>query len=156
MFIKKYFNARHEILKVLANYQDSFPVDTPSVDRMLHFSEITNKLKHYDKDFFLDNLQYLTDTKEIHCTRKFDNSEFIILKEGRTSYRENKYKNLGSKFFRDNLFDTLKIISTTLLLLITVYTFIYNIYQTGRNKEDIRLLNEELKTLKEAVILKTK
>ena len=150
--MKKHFKTKLRILQILAKFQDSFPVGTNSNDRLLHYSEIEKQFPKVSKNYLLDSLHYLTTTKEIHCTMELENSKYLILQDGRAAYIENKYRSLGRKEFRDYIFDILKIISTTVLLLIAVYTFIQNIYETKQNKKDIEKIKTDIKATQKAVL----
>ena len=150
--MKKHFKIKYQILEILAKFQDSFPIGTSSKDRLLHYSEIEKEFPKISKHYLLDNLHYLTTTKEIYCAMELENSKFLILEDGRAAYLENKYRSLGRKEFRDYLFDILKIISTTVLLLIAIYTFILNIYETKQNKKDIEKIKNDVKIIQKTAL----
>ena len=154
-FMKKHFKIKHRVLQILAQYQDSFPVGTNSNERLLHYSEIEKNFPNIDKNFLLDVLHYLTTTKEIHCSMEFENSKFLILQDGRAAYIENKYRSLGRKELRDYIFDILKIISTTILLIIAVYTFAQNIYETKQNSKDIEKIKTDIQKLQQRPVQQT-
>lgn len=151
MFIKKHYQVRHKILQTLFDYDNSFDIAVPTNQKLLHFNEICKKLNQFDKIFLLDNLNYLQTTKEIYCTMQFDNSSFAIIGLGRDSFIERKFLTEGRKEFRNSFDQKLKIISTIILLLIAITTFVINIIQTQNNKKEI----ENLKLQLEKVELKT-
>gem|GEM_PF-3523652 len=149
MFIKKNFKARHQILKVLFQHDLKFKPTDNFDKKSLHFNEICNQLPQYDRPFLLDNLDYLRTTDEIHCSMQFDNSTFAILSHGSHSYRDNKYIRDGYKEFFNYIYDIAKTFSVIVLLLIAVWTFFKNIYQTESNKQDIEQLRKELQQIKD-------
>jgi hypothetical protein len=81
--MKKHFKIKHQILQILAKFQDSFPVGTSSNDRLLDDLEIEIKFRKFIKKYLLDILHDLTTTKDIHCTMEFENSKFLIPEDGR-------------------------------------------------------------------------
>jgi hypothetical protein len=149
LFIKKNFKARHQILKVLFDHDLNFK-PTDSLDKKsLHFDEICNQLPQYDRPFLLDNLDYLRTTKEIHCSMQFDNSTFAILSHGSHSCRDKKYIRDGIKDFFNYIYDIAKTVSVIVLLLIAIWTFVKNIYQTESNKQDIEQIRKEIQQIKD-------
>lgn len=80
---------------------------------------------------------------------QFDNSTFAILSHGSHSYRDNKYIRDGYKEFFNYIYDIAKTFSVIVLLLIAVWTFFKNIYQTESNKQDIEQLRKELQQIKD-------
>jgi hypothetical protein len=150
MFIKKHYKVRHLILKTLFDHDNDFEPSVSFEEKQLHYKDICQKLPQFDKRFLLENLDYLSSvSKEIHCSMHSDKSIFAIIVAGRQAYIEKKYLSEGKKEFR-NLFDQrLKIISTIILLLIAVCTFIINIVQTQKNKTQIEQLKSELQQLRQ-------
>jgi hypothetical protein len=145
MFIKKSFNARHQLLKILFNYDLKFKPKETFDKKSLHFDEICGRLPQYDRSFLLDNLDYLRTTKEIHCSMKFDDSTFAILSLGSHSYRDKKYIRDGVRDQLNYIYDIGKTISIIVLLAIAIWTFTQNIYQTNQNKKDIEQLQKQLR-----------
>lgn len=145
--MRLHFKVRHNILKILSEYQESFTLGTSSSDRLLHYGKIKEHFKDLSDNYLLDNLQFLVDEKEIHCTMKLTDSEFVVLRQGRNSYIDKKYLELGNKELREKIFDTLKIISTAVLLVIAVWTFIMNINTTQKNTKDIEMLQQQIQEL---------
>jgi hypothetical protein len=150
MFIKKHYKVRHLILKILVDHDNSFKPSATFEEKKLHFKDICQKLPQFDKTFLLDNLDYLSSvSKEIFCSMEFDNSRFAIIAAGRHAYIEGKYLLEGKKEFR-NLFDQkIRIISTIILLLIALSTFIINIVQTQKNRAQIEEIKSQLQNLQD-------
>lgn len=148
MFIKKNFEARHKILKVLFEHDLKFKPTGNFDKKSIHFDEICNQLPQYDRPFLLDNLDYLRTTDEIHCSMQFDKSTFSILSHGSHSYRDKKYFREGVKDQLNYIYDIAKTFSVIILLLIAIWTFVKNIYQTESNKQDIEQLKKELQQIK--------
>ncbi len=147
MFIKKNFKARHQLLKILFAYDETFKPKDSLETKSIHFDEICKQLPQYDRSFLLDNLDYLRTTKEIHCSMQFDNSKFAILSSGSHSYRDKKYIREGVKDQLNFIYDIAKTVSVIVLLAIAIWTFAQNIYQTKQNKTDIEQLRKELRDI---------
>ena len=149
MSIANHYKIRHLLLKTLLEYDDKFEASSSISERQIHFRDICKKIPQFDSVYVLDNLDYLQSKGEIYCSKEFDNSKFTIISNGRHAYLEKRYLTEGQKEFR-NLFDQrLKIISTIVLLLIAVATFIVNIVQTQKNKYQIEQIKSDLKKLHE-------
>ena len=87
----RHYQIKSDIIKVLAEHEDSFELSVPAVQRLIHFNKIQDKLASYSKNELLDNLHLLWDKKYIACSAEKDNSKFAILTEGRAAYVENKF-----------------------------------------------------------------
>lgn len=151
MFIKKNFKARHQILKVLFYHDLKFKPSDGRDKKSIHFDEICKQLSQYDRAFMLDNLDFLRTTKEIYCSSQFDNSVFAINSSGSHSYRDKKYIRDGIKDQVNYIYDIAKTFSVIALLLIAIWTFVKNIYQTESNKTDIEQLRKELQDIKNEI-----
>ena len=149
MFIDKSYSIRHQILKVLNEHDSQFEPNVILQKRAIHFNDIASKLKTTDKQFLIDNLDYLRAAEEIYCSMEFDNSEFAIFSSGSHAYRQKKYIRDGVKEQLNYIYDIAKTFSVIILLLIAVWTFAKNIYQTESNKQDIEQLRKELQLLKD-------
>ena len=149
MFIDKSYSIRHQILKVLNEYDSQFEPNVILQKRTIHFNDIASKLKTSDKQFLIDNLDYLRAAEEIYCSMQFDNSEFAIFSSGSHAYRQKKYIREGVKEFFNYIYDIAKTVSVILLLVIAIWTFTKNIYQTESNKQDIEQIRKELQQLKD-------
>src|SRR6266487_3341351 len=97
MFINKNYKARHLLLKVLFDYDEKLKPDDNLETKNLHFNKICEQLPQYDRSLLLDNLDYLSTTKEIHCSMQGEKSTFFILSSGSHSYRQRKYIRDGVK-----------------------------------------------------------
>ncbi len=129
--IKTYFKIRHDFLKFMFDFGNE----------PLPYSTIKEKIENLADDDLLTNLQVLADEGEIIiCDKSGINSTFKITFKGKKSLLEKKYLSLGHKELRERIFDILKIASTTILLLIAVYTFMMNIIETYNNKKEIEKL----------------
>ncbi|MEN5231522.1 hypothetical protein [Sphingobacterium faecium] len=113
----------------------------------LSFMEVVQKSNLTEKEVYRE-IDYLEKEKEIHIDEINYSTYYLILKQGSVSYFDKKYLELGRKNFRDNLFDNLKIISSFILLLIAVITFIVNLLETRKNRTEIEKLKNEIIILK--------
>ncbi len=148
MFIKKNLKARHELLGILLEHDIKQKHTSNIESKSIHFDDIVAKLPKYDRHFLLDNLDYLRTVGEIYCSMEFDNSVFAIYSSGGHSYREKKYIREGVKDQLNYIYDIAKTLSVIILLLIAIWTFIRNTYQTESNKQDIKQLREEIQQMK--------
>ena len=153
MFIKENFKARHQLLKVLQGHSLQFhPSESPDLQKIsIHFNDIQKQLPKYDKNFLLDNLDYLRTSGEIYCSMKFDQSVFAVLSPGSHAYRDKKYIHEGVKERMNYIYDIAKTVSIIVLLVIAVWTFIQNTYQTRQNKSDIERLRQELQNIRREI-----
>lgn len=150
MFIKKNFKARHQLLGILFEHDIKQEQHTSDLKaKSIHFNDIAAKLPQYDRHFLIDNLDYLRAADEIYCSMQFDNSVFAIYSAGSHAYRDKKYIRDGFKDQLNYIYDIAKTFSIIVLLLIAIWTFIKNIYQTELNKQDIKQLQKELQQLKD-------
>ncbi|MGE7774158.1 hypothetical protein ACQKLP_05510 [Chitinophaga sp. NPDC101104] len=141
--IKKHYKIRHKILETL------YLLDNETTcAKEIHFNEIYKRLPHTDKIYLLDNLQFLIDAKEITCNKKYDDSLFLILGNGRSAFIERKYLIEGRKKSLEHIYDNLKVVSTAVLLIIAVSTFLVNIMQTQENKNQINQVKTRIDSLK--------
>lgn len=147
MFIKENFKARHILLKLLHQHSLVFQPSDKLDKSSIHFDQIQEQLPQYDKNFLLDNLDYLRTAKEIYCSMKFDRSVFSILSAGSHAYRDKKYIHEGVKERINFIYDIAKTISIIVLLLIAIWTFAQNLYQTKQNKSDIEQMRQEIKNI---------
>lgn len=147
MFINRNYKLRHNLLRLLFVHDLKFKPADEFEKRGLHFSELSTFLPQYDQNILLDNLDYLRTTGEIFCSMKFDNSIFMITSTGNHSYRERKYLREGVKEQINYIYDLAKTISVIILLIIAIWTFIQNLNQVKRNKDEIDILKKELKKL---------
>ena len=149
MFIKKNFKARHQLLGILFEHDIKQPHTSDLKTKSIHFNDIAAKLPHYDRHFLIDNLDFLRAADEIYCSMQFDNSVFAIYSAGSHAYRDKKYIRDGYRDFFNYIYDIVKTVSVIVLLLITIWTFFKNIYQTESNKQDIEQLRKELQQIKD-------
>jgi hypothetical protein len=151
MFIKENFKARHRLLKILHRHGLQFQPLEDLHKSSIHFEEIHKQLPQYDKNFLLDNLDYLRSTDEIYCSMKFDKSVFAILSQGSHAYRDKKYIHEGVKERINYIYDIAKTVSVVVLLVIAIWTFAQNIVQTKQNKSDIERLRQELQDIRKEI-----
>jgi hypothetical protein len=148
MFIKKNFKARHQLLGILFDHDIKQHQHTSDIkSKSIHFNDIAAKLPKYNKHFLLDNLDYLRAADEIYCSMQFDNSVFAIYSSGSHAYRDKKYIRDGYRDQFNYIYDIAKTVSIVVLLLIAIWTFVKNIYQTESNKKDIEQLRKELQDI---------
>lgn len=151
MFIKENFKARHRLLKILHRHSLQFQPSEDLQKISIHFDDIQKQLPQYDRNFLLDNLDYLRAADEIYCSNKFDKSVFAILSSGSHAYRDKKYIHEGVKERMNYIYDIAKTISVIVLLLIAIWTFAQNIVQTKQNKSDIERLRQELQDIRKEI-----
>lgn len=149
MLIPKHYRLRRLLLKLLVEHDEKFAASEAMKARQIHFDDICQKLPQFDRAYLLDNMDYLRLKDEIYCSLEFDNSKFAIISNGRHAFLEKRYLVEGSKEFRNSFDQKLKIISTIILLLIAVATFVINIVQTQQNKNQIEQLKTEVQKLQE-------
>ena len=155
MFIDKSYSIRHQILKVLQEHDKDFEPDISLDKRSIHFNDISSRLNYPDKQFLIDNLDYLRAANEIYCSLEFDNSVFAIYSAGSHAYRQKKYIREGVKEQLNYIYDIAKTFSVIILLFIAILTFAKNIYQTESNKQDIEQLQKDIQQIKNKIQQRT-
>lgn len=149
MFIDKSYSIRHQILKVLQEHDKDFEADISLDKRSIHFNDISSRLNSPDKQFLIDNLDYLRAANEIYCSLEYDNSVFAIYSAGSHAYRQKKYIREGVKEQLNYIYDISKTFSVIILLFIAIWTFAKNIYQTESNRQEIEQLQKDIQQIKD-------
>jgi hypothetical protein len=145
MVINKKFKIKHEILELLLNKSQTRAHER---DFEIHTSEIFKQLKKYKEDEVWKGLAFLTNRTEIGCNEKGRDSNFYILAKGEISYFERTYLELGEEKWWTITFNKLKTISTFILLIFAVYTFIANLTITSRNSNQLEKTIDSIKEIK--------
>ena len=148
--MKNKYKIRHKILKELSDFFDkNKKMNSTITDYYIHTNEIIASFhKKYDEEEIWQNLEFLTETKEIGCTFKSKDSNFYILASGRLSYFDKKYLEIGANEFWTITYDRIKTIGYIILLFIAIYTFFANISQTKKNESDLNNIKIEIDKLK--------
>jgi hypothetical protein len=146
---KKYRN-RHIILKTLEDYRvNNARLDsTDWMELSLDFSELVAKSNLTGQEV-IEQLQYLINENEVHEEelRPLD-YVYIITKIGTAVYYDKKYLNIGMRQFLNDCYDVLKNLSTAILLIFAVVSFMTNNIEIKKNKVEIESLKNEIKKLK--------
>lgn len=146
---KKYLN-RHQILKILVECRidNESPNNLDERDICLNWTELVER-SNLSETEIIQQIYYLKNENEI-IEKEFDmcNSNYHISRIGMASYYDKKYLNQGKKEYLDNIYDLLKILSTFILLIIAIITFINSWIVSGENKSEIEILKNEVFKLK--------
>lgn len=149
---KKYIN-RHRILETLQIYHNEhWSPDCDEIDISLSFTELI-KHSRLNEQEVREQLPYLKHEKEINYFEIDYSSYYAISKKGTVDLYDKKHYNFGRKMFNEEIYDMLKNISTILLLIIALITFVNNLIDTKNNKKELENLKTEIKNIK---ALKTK
>lgn len=149
MLVLKKYQHRHKILKALQNYRQlkEHPNMVDSIDIELSFSDIVERTGLTETEVF-QQLDYLYREDEVFINIQDFTTKYFITRNGSISYYDNKYISIGRKELITNTFDITKTLSTIILLIISVYTFLYNLNVTRDNKYEINNLKLEIQQLK--------
>lgn len=150
MFRVKKYRIRHAILKTLEHHRTNAKRNdlTDWMEEALDFSELVAK-SHLTEQDVSEQLYYLINEKEIFDEelRPLD-IIYRISSTGIAAFYDKKYLNIGMREFLNNSYDILKNISTAVLLIFAIVTFVSNYLETKKNKNEIELLKNEIKDLK--------
>lgn len=149
MLVLKKYQHRHKILKALQNYRQlkEHPNMVDSIDIELSFSDIVERTGLTETEVF-QQLDYLYREDGVFINIQDFTTKYFITRNGSISYYDNKYISIGRKELITNTFDITKTLSTIILLIISVYTFLYNLNVTRDNKYEINNLKLEIQQLK--------
>ena len=148
LFIRKKHILRHRILKALQkNYNEHWTPDLGDIDVSLSFTELVEKSYLNEKDV-REQLPFLKKENEVGYIEIDYSSYYYISTEGTVSFYDKKHHITGRKLFLEEIYDWVKNISTILLLLIAIITFIINLIDTRNNKKEIQILKNEIEQMK--------
>ena len=104
------------------------------------------------EDDLIQQIRYLVNEKEINETEfEYSRYYYSISDAGAAAYHDKKNLNKGRKEYLDNIYDVLKNVSTFILLLMAVITFIGNWVSNSRKNQEIEKIIIELKHLKDSL-----
>jgi uncharacterized BrkB/YihY/UPF0761 family membrane protein len=148
----KKYKVRHALLGALqarlSKFGDVSHLSRKEIQHLQMTPEAVSSVTGYLKTDLINQADYLLLLEEVSIYRTGSNIEMSILAPGSVAYFDSKYLQEGRKVFWSNLFDVAKTISTVVLLIFAVITFITGILRSQRTEEDIRGLKQEVETLK--------
>lgn len=147
--MQKKYRIRHAILGALQAKLSKFDLvaEVDEEEIQLTLNELTSITRYPQKEV-LNQVDYLLMQKEVHISRIESGIKVLILELGSAAYFDSKYPQEGRKVFWNSLFDVAKTISTIVLLIFAVITFITGLLRSQRTEDDIRKLKEEVEVLK--------
>lgn len=89
---------KNDILMLLYDYDNTFPINTPVEKRLLPFNDISTRIDCKNTKYILDVLHTMQDSEELHCTMEHENSKFIILELGRKRFINQYYLEIDLDF----------------------------------------------------------
>lgn len=147
--MKNKYKIRHNILKQLSDKLDANrKANNTIADYYIHTKDLIGFFSEKNKEEVWQNLEFLTETKEVGCTYEGKDSNFYILANGRLSYFDKKYLEMGTNEFWTITYDRIKTIGYIILLLIAVFTFISNVSQTKKNETNLNKIKIEVDKMK--------
>lgn len=153
MKINKKYTSRHQLLQTLQERKDDrwSPNNIDVRDIALETHKLLDKSGLRETDLY-QQLQYLVNEKEIKET-EFDGFRwyYSISDAGTAAYHDQKHLSKGRKEYLDNIYDVLKNVSTFILLLMAVVTFIGNWISNSKKNQEIEDIKIELKNLKDSL-----
>jgi hypothetical protein len=151
MFIKTKYINRHKILGTLYNKysQDYSPNIIDIKEISLTFGELVthSKLAEYQVQ---EQIDFLCDANEISSNEENFTDYYSIPRKGIISYKDEKYLYTGRKEFWNDTYDIVKTISTIILLIIGLATFVLNLIETKQNKNEINNIKMELHNMRDS------
>lgn len=153
MKINKKYSSRHQLLKTLQERKDEkwAPDNIDIRDTALEFDKLTENSRLQETDV-IQQIQYLINEKEINETEfEYCRRYYSISDTGTAAYYDQKHLTKGRKEYRDNIYDVLKNVSTFVLLLLAVITFIGNWISNSRKNQEIENIRIDLKHLKDSL-----
>ncbi|TVR78465.1 MAG: hypothetical protein EA412_08495 [Chitinophagaceae bacterium] len=152
--INKKYIIRHNILKLLSDKLDSLP-SNPQLpkDTYIHTNELFQELRPHSNERVWQNLEYLTDIKEIGCNEKDKDSHFYILSTGRIAYFDEKYLTKGENEGIAWVYDRVKTVSIIVLLIISIYSCVKNTSEINQYQSQQIELELKLEKLQQQVEL---
>lgn len=113
----------------------------------LTFSAIGSKTGLSD-EVVSNHLYILKEVGDIRLFEEDDYNEYyIITTAGIAAVHDGKYLEIGKKEFGLEFDNVLKRVSTIILLLIAIITFIFNLVQTYKNKTEIDQLKKQVDSI---------
>lgn len=150
--MNKKYKVRHALLGALQARLSKFDyvshLSQAQVEQIEMTLEALSGVTGYPKTDLLNQADYLLLLKEVNISRERSDIRLLILAPGSVAYFDSKYLQEGRKAFWNNLFDIAKTISTIVLLIFAVITFITGILRSQHTEEDIRQLKQEVENLK--------
>jgi len=153
MKINPKYTSRHELLETLQKRKDEkwAPDNIDVRDTALEFHELAENSGLKETDV-LQQIRYLINEKEIYETEfEYSRWYYSISDAGTAAYHDQKHLAKGRKEYLDNIYDVLKNVSTFILLLLAVITFIGNWISNSRKNQEIENIKIELKNLKDSL-----
>lgn len=148
LFIRKKYVTRHRILETLQIYHDeNWSPDCNEMDISMSYTELIKHSKLSEVEV-RKQLPYLEREKEINYFEIDYSAYYIISKNGTVDFYDKKHYNVGRKLFNEEIYGMLKNISTILLLVIALITFVINLIDTRNNKKELENLKIEIKNIK--------
>lgn len=152
MKINPKYTSRHQLLKTLQERKDEKwspdMVDIRDIALPYHKLESSSGLS---ENQVVEQIQYLINENEIIKKEIKYDWYYYISDMGSASYYDSKYPSKGKKEYLDNIYDILKNVSTFLLLLMAVITFIGNWVSNSKNNAEIEKIKTELNQLKDSI-----
>lgn len=147
-FINKKYKNRHIILETLQRrYEEVYNPTMQDGELEIDFKHLVEYSKLTNNEVY-EQLDYLHLENEISIDEIQFQIYYIILRNGSKAYYDKKYITIGIKEFHNNFYDILKNISSVILLIIAIITFILNSFATIKLKEQVSKLQIEVQTLK--------
>lgn len=153
MKINQKYTSRHELLKTLQTRKNQkwAPDNIDIRDTSLEFDKLTENSGLQETDV-IQQIRYLINEKEINEAEfEYSRLYYSISDSGTAAYHDQKYLTKGRKEYLDNIYDVLKNVSTFILLLLAVITFIGNWISNSRKNQEIENIKIELKHLKDSL-----
>jgi len=153
MKINQKHTSRHQLLKTLQKRKDEkwHPNNIDIRDTALEYHKLAEK-SGLQEDDLIQQIRYLVNEKEINETEfEYSRYYYSISDAGAAAYHDKKHLNKGRKEYLDNIYDVLKNVSTFILLLMAVITFIGNWVSNSRKNQEIENIKIELKHLKDSL-----
>lgn len=153
MKINKKYSSRHQLLKTLQERKDEkwAPDNIDIRDTALEFDKLIENSGLPETDV-IQQIRYLINEKEINETEfEYSRCYYSLSGSGTASFHDRKHLSKGRKEYLDNMYDVLKNVSTFILLLLAVITFIGNWISNSKKNQEIENIKIELKHLKDSL-----
>lgn len=149
MYIKQKYLIRHKILEALQNKLSEFDHKKNINANQIELS--IEDISHWTKipiSKIRENIEYLYEKNEIYLHWIKGNILLKIIRNGTISYFDKKHIQEGKKVFWSNIYERFKTISTIILVIIALVTFLFNIIDTRKNKNEIEKIKQEINQIK--------
>lgn len=139
-------NRKHKILELLAKQYHAGQPSTDGRALGLKLKDIATGIK-CDEEKTLNICCFLLDEEELQIVNFENFKGYLTPNKGLKAYEDRKYLRINKKTKYDLVFNSVKLISTILLLGIATTTFVMNILETKKNKSEIELMKKKIEKL---------